>query len=99
MPNAVYVLWWILLIVVVLAIPYLVYLLHKAWGMAHSIDLYCEEILKAGDGIAHHTENIKSLNKTVVVVREMLPSAGTIVSHSAALEKNMDSRAQNLKKA
>lgn len=99
MPNAVYVLWWILLIVVVLATPYLVYLLHKAWGMARSIEHYCKEIQEAGEGIAHHTENIKSMNETVVVVREMLPSASTIDSHSAAIEKNMDEWAQNLKKA
>jgi hypothetical protein len=98
MPNAVYVLWWILLIITVLVIPYLVYLLHKASRMAHSIDKYLGQALEAGVDIATNTKNIEFLKDTKDLTNEMLNSAGTINKHTATIEKTLEDRSKKSKK-
>lgn len=97
MPDAVYVLWWITLIITVIFIPYLVYRLHKARKMAQSIYRYCSQILEAGDAISYNTENVKALGSTADLSKEIKGKAENIKEHTANLEKTLEGRAKKHK--
>lgn len=98
MPDAVYVLWLILLIIAVLIIPYLAYLLNKAWKMAHSIDIYLKEILNEGTLIANNTGKIKILNDTINVTKDMPNLADKINNHTGKIETVLADRVEKSKK-
>ena len=57
MPQAVFILWTILLVVTVLLLPFIIYLLHKTWKASKSIERYFKEMLEAGLGVAGNTEH------------------------------------------
>jgi len=96
MPELVYILWTILLVVTVLVLPYLVYLLHRTWVAARSIERYFDEMLEAGLGIAGNTEHIKALNDTISVASGMLDVAGNINKHAETIKDTLGGRAANL---
>jgi len=96
MPNAVFIIWIILLVVTVLILPYLIYLLHKTWKAARSIEIYFNEMLKAGVGIANNTGHIKALDDTITVAGDMLNTAGKINEHTETIEKTFHQRAAKL---
>jgi hypothetical protein len=76
-PNAVYTIWWIgLIVTLVVFVPLAVYSLHRTWRSARSIQRYAAETLRAAGGIARNTANIRALDATISVVGEMLGSAG-----------------------
>jgi hypothetical protein len=92
-PASVYVIWWTLLIVAVVAVlPLAVYLLHRLLRAALSIERYTAEALTAGRGIARNTGAVKALDDTVVLGGELGAVAGSLRRHSAAIEKTLADR-------
>lgn len=80
-PDAVYTIWWVGLIVTLLVfVPLSVYLLHRTFLAARSIQRYAAEALTASAGIAGNTQHIRALDTTIAVATSMLPVAGQIVS-------------------
>jgi hypothetical protein len=98
MPDAVYVLWWIILILTAPAIPYMVYRLHKASRMAASIERYCNQILEVAEGIKKNTDHIKALRDTVDISDEMSNKIENVNKRAAALEKKLEERVKKHKK-
>ncbi len=81
MPDAVYTIWWIgLILTLVVFVPLSVYLLHRTWIVARSIRWYTAETLKAAAGIAGNTQYIPALDATISVAGSMLGAAGGIVT-------------------
>ncbi len=93
MPQAVYILWAILLIIVILATPLLVLLLHRTWKAARGIEIYFAEMLTAGLGIAGNTDNVKALDDTIQTAETILNKAGEINEHSEIIKKTLAARA------
>ena len=93
MSQAVYVIWWIVLIVAILAVPVLVILLHRTWRAARSIERYFAEMKEAGRGIAGHTGHIEALEETIGVAGSMLEVAGAIDQHAETIETTLAARA------
>jgi len=84
MPDAVFTIWWITLIVtLVVFVPLAVYYLHRTWLAARSIQRYAGDALTAAIGIAGNTQHIPALDTTIGVATEMLGVAG-------AVEKKLD---------
>lgn len=78
-PDAVYTIWWIgLILTLVVFVPLAVYSLHRTWHSARSIQRYAAETLQAAGGIARNTANIKALDATIGVGTDMLGVAGAI---------------------
>ena len=81
MPNAVYVIWWVgLMVTLVVFVPLAVYLLHRTWRAARSIQWYAAEALTAAAGVAGHTKYVPALDDTINVASQMLGVAGGIVN-------------------
>ena len=79
-PSAVYTIWWIALIItLVVFVPLAVYLLHRAWLAARSIERYAAETLTAAAGIVANTKNITALDTTIGVADQLLDGAGSVV--------------------
>jgi len=77
-PAAVYTIWCIgLIITLVILVPLAVYLLHRTWRSARSIQRYAAETLQAAGGIARNTANIAALDATIGVAGDMLVAAGS----------------------
>ena len=80
-PPAVYTIWWIgLIVTLVVFVPMSVYLLHRTWEAARSIQRYAADALQAAAGIAGNTQHIGALDSTIGVAGEMLGVAGPIVT-------------------
>ena len=93
MPQAVYVIWWIVLIVATLAAPFLVVLLHRTWSAARNIERYFAEMKEAGLGIAGNTGHITALEDTIGVAGNMLGTAGSINEHAEIIKTTLAQRA------
>jgi len=92
-PASVYVIWWTLLVVAIVAVlPLAVYLLHRLLRTARSIERYTEEALTAGLGIARNTQAVKALDDTVTLGGELGAVAGSVRRHSAAIAKTLTDR-------
>jgi hypothetical protein len=80
-PAAVVTIWWVGLIVTLLVfVPLAVYLLHRTFVAARSIQRYAADALVAAAGIAGNTAHVPALDATIAVASSMLPVAGSIVS-------------------
>ena len=78
-PPAVYAIWWAgLIVTLVVFVPLAVYLLHRTWRSARSIQRYAAETLRAAGGIARNTANITALDTTIGVAGDMLVAAGAV---------------------
>jgi hypothetical protein len=78
-PSAVYTIWWIgLIVTLAIFVPLAVYLLHRTWRSARSIQRYAAETLRAASGIARNTANITALDATIAVAGDMLVAAGAV---------------------
>ncbi len=93
MPQAVYVIWVMVLVVAVLVLPLVVYLLHRTLRAARSIARYFEEMRIAGEGIAANTGHIPALEQTIEAGGTLLATAGDIDAHAATIEDVMIQRA------
>ncbi len=80
-PPAVYTIWWIgLIVTLVVFVPLAVYLLHRTWRNARSIQGYAADTLAAAAGIAANTSNIVALDTTIGVATEILGTAGAVAA-------------------
>ncbi len=87
-PTAVYVIWWVTLIVaVVVVLPLAVYLLHRALMAARQIERYAALALEGGVGIAGNTENIAALEGTISVATGILETTRSIEEHTGTIEE------------
>jgi hypothetical protein len=78
-PDAVYTIWCVgLIVTLVILVPLAVYLLHRTWRAARSIQRYAAETLQAAGGIARNTANIAALDATIAVAGDMLAAAGAV---------------------
>lgn len=78
-PDAVYTIWWIgLIVTLVVFVPLAVYSLHRTWRSARSIQRYAAEALQAAAGIARNTGNISALDATITVATDVLGAAGAV---------------------
>lgn len=92
MPEAVYTLWIIVLVVALILFPFIVRLLHKTFMAAKNIERYLREMKEAGMGIAANTGYITALNSTIEVATGILDSAGKINSNAETIETVMADR-------
>jgi hypothetical protein len=89
-PDAVYTIWWVgLIVTLVVLVPLAVYSLHRAWRSARSIQRYAAEALAAAAGIEQNTRHVRALDDTVEVATDMLGAAG-------AVERKLDTVAEVL---
>ena len=94
-PAAVYTIWWIgLIVTLVVLVPLAVYLLHRTWRSARSIQRYAAETLRAAGSIAHNTVNIAALEATISVAGEMLVAAGSVERKLDTVATVLEERAQ-----
>lgn len=78
-PPAVYVIWWIgLILTLVVFVPLAVYLLHRTWQSARSIQRYAAETLSAAGGIVGNTAKIVALDAIITTADDMLVVAGSV---------------------
>ncbi|MFQ5651238.1 MAG: hypothetical protein ACE5IY_14970 [bacterium] len=96
MPQAVYIIWAVLLVVVVLSLPVVVILLHRTLRASRNIARYFEEMKIAGLGIARNTGNIKALEETIQTASTILSVAGDIDKHSNTIKTTLAARADEL---
>ena len=96
MPQVVFVLWTILLVVTVLLLPLIVSLLHRTWKASRSIERYFKEMKEAGFGVAGNTEHIKALGDTISVASGMLEVAGDINQHAETIKNTLADKAAKL---
>ncbi len=93
-PDAVYVIWWIgLVLTLVVFVPLAVYSLHRTWQSARSIQRYAAETLQAAAGIARNTANVKALDATIGVATDMLGGAGAIEKKLSTVAAVLEQRA------
>ncbi len=86
MPEAVYVIWWVVLaVVVVVIVPLAITLLWRALRAANAIRRYLDDMLEAGVGIAGHTAAIPALDATLQVAGGMLESAESIRTRTGTI--------------
>ncbi len=79
MPQAVYTIWWIgLIVTLVVFVPLSVFLLQRTYVAARSIRHYADEALTAAAGIAGNTKYIPALDSTIAVGSAMVGVAGEI---------------------
>ena len=76
-PDTVYTIWAIgVVVTLVVFVPLAVYLLHRTWRAARSIQRYAAETLVAARGIASNTQNVGALDATIEVATATLGAAG-----------------------
>jgi hypothetical protein len=93
-PQGIYIIWAILLIVAVfIVLPLVVFLLHRTWLAARSIEHYFAEMATAGVGIAENTSHIKALEDTIAVATAILGVAGNINDHTDTIMTTLATRA------
>lgn len=94
LPDAVYFIWQLVLVVVVVVIvPLAIYLLQRTLKAALSIKRYFKEMLAAGVVIAKNTNSIASLNDTIKVATAMVKTSAKLDEHSATIAKVLAERA------
>lgn len=93
-PQAVYIIWALLLAFVILfVVPVTVFLLYRTHRIARSIERYFAEMAEAGGGIAANTTHIKALEETIQVATTLLSVAGNINNHSTTIKTTLAARA------
>ena len=92
MPEAVYTLWIVVLVIALILFPFIVRLLHKTFIAAKHIERYLREMKEAGMGIAGNTGHITALNSTIEVATGILDSAGKINTNAETIETVMADR-------
>lgn len=94
-PPAVYTSWWIgLILTLVVLIPLAVYLLHRTWRAARSIQYYAAGALAAAAGIVDNTRPISALDTTIDVAGDMVGAAGQIASKLDTIATVLAARAE-----
>lgn len=93
-PQAVYTIWTVgLVITLAVFVPLAVYLLHRAWLAARSIQHYAADALAAAAGIAGNTQHIPALDATIAVASDMLGAAVQVVGKLDTIATVVEDRA------
>ena len=94
-PAAVYAIWWVgLILTLIVFVPLAVYLLHRTWRSARSIQRYAAETLQAAGGIARNTAKITALDATIAVAGDMLVTAGGVERKLDTVATVLEERSQ-----
>jgi len=94
-PQAVYTIWWIgLIVTLVLFAPLAVYYLHRVYRVARSIKDYAADALQAAAGIAGNTANIVALDTTIEVAGQILGTAGSVAGKLDTVANVLAQRAE-----
>ena len=94
-PDAVFTIWWAgLIITLVVFVPLAVYLLHRTWRSARSIQRYAAETLQAAGGIVRNTAKIAALDSTIAVAGDMLVAAGAVERKLDTVATVLEERSQ-----
>lgn len=96
MPEVVSLIWTILIIVAIAAVPPLVYLLHRTWKAARSIERYLREMRAAAEGIADNTKYVEDLETTAETGDALISTAVDVDAHAATIEETLEERASLL---
>lgn len=93
-PPAVYTIWTVgLVITLAVFVPLAVYLLHRTWLAARSIQGYAADALVAAAGIAGNTQHIPALDSTITVASDMLGAAVQVVGKLDTVATVVEDRA------
>lgn len=91
--TAVIALWWIALVLTVLVIvPVVLWLLHRARKAATDIRIFTAETLESAKGIAGHTARIGALDATIEAAGPLVEKAAAIEAATAELERVLERR-------
>ncbi|MBA3345555.1 MAG: hypothetical protein H0T44_09705 [Gemmatimonadales bacterium] len=94
-PPAIYTIWWIgLIVTLVVFVPWAVYLLHRTWQAARSIQRYAADAHAAAGGILANTRHITALDTTIEAAGETLGVAGRVVGKLDTVATVLAARAQ-----
>jgi hypothetical protein len=94
-PAAVYAIWWVgLILTLIVFVPLAVYLLHRTWRSARSIQRYAAETLQAAGSIARNTAKITALDATIAVAGDMLVTAGGVERKLVTVASVLEERSQ-----
>ncbi|MGI9079164.1 MAG: hypothetical protein ACR2G6_17820 [Gemmatimonadaceae bacterium] len=94
-PNAVFVIWWVgLILTLVVFVPLAVYYLNRTWMVARSIQNLAADALQAAAGIAGNTANIVALDTTIAVATQILGTAGNVAGKLDTVANVMEQRAR-----
>lgn len=94
-PPIVYTIWTAgLVITLVVFVPLSVYLLHRTWLAARSIQGYAADALTAAAGIAGNTQHIPALDATITVASEILGAAGPVAAKLDTIASVVEDRAR-----
>jgi hypothetical protein len=89
-PDFVYTLWLVTLVLGYLLLPVAVYWLHSLWRAASSIRRYARDSAAAAEGIGRNTAALAALDGTIAVATEVLAAAeavaGKLDTMAGALE-------------
>lgn len=93
-PQAVYIIWALLLaVVIVVVLPLAVFLLYRTLRMARFIERYFAEMVEPGIGIVQNTSHIKALEDTIRVATTILSVGGNINTHTETIKTTLAARA------
>ena len=95
MPQAVYTLWWVALILtLVLFVPLAVYYLNRTFIAALAIKRNAADALAAAAGIAGATQHITALDDTIGVAGSILSTAGSVAGKLGTIADVLEERAR-----
>jgi hypothetical protein len=92
-PDGVYTLWWVTLVVGYLLLPVAVYWLHSLWRAAASIRRYARDSVVAAEAIGRHTAALPELDGTIAVATDVLGAAETVAGTLDTMATALESRA------
>ena len=93
-PQAVYTIWAVgLIATLAIFVPLAVYLLHRTWRAARSIQRYAADALVATQGIARNTAQIPALDATIATATEVLGAAGAVAGKLDTVATVLEQRA------
>lgn len=93
MPDAVNILWTILLIVALLLLPFILMLLHSSYRKAMYIERYMREMHQAAEEIALYTAKVRNLQVTNKTLTGIADASGKIEVHTNQIKSLLSDRA------
>lgn len=94
-PTSIVVIWWIALILTVVAVlPLTVYLLNRTLRAARQIEFYLARARDAGVGLASNTAETRQLDVTLDAAPELLEPAERIANGTESLSRTLVGRVE-----
>lgn len=92
-PDFVYTLWLITLVLGYLLLPVAVYWLHSLWRAASSIRRYARDGVVAAEGIHRNTAALPALDGTIAAATEVLAAAEAVAGKLDTMAGALEARA------